>query len=137
LCLVTQPLKLGIPRLKPQVSYFDNIPSHPMHTEGFYWFLSGFIVIWYSIIISGEILKVLIKKSPSLLILYVTYSTTHQRSVEVQFGRYQKNILQEWYMVKNLSFVSCGSLKRFPHTFTTHRSDISKNWNATHLELFY
>ena len=29
------------------------------------------------------------------LTLYVTYSTTHQRSVEVQFGRYQKNILQE------------------------------------------
>ena len=25
----------------------------------------------------------------------VTYSTTHQRLVEVQFGRYQKNILQE------------------------------------------
>ena len=62
--------------------------------------------------------KVLIKKSPSLLILYVTYSTTHQRSVEVQFGRYQKNILQEGSMVKNLSCVSYGSLKRFPHTFT-------------------
>ena len=53
------------------------------------------------------------------VVLYVTYSTTHQRSVEVQFGRYQKNILQEWCMVKKLSCVSCGSLKRFPHTFTT------------------
>ena len=52
------------------------------------------------------------------LVLYVTYSTTHQRSVEVQFGRYQKNILQEWCRVKKLSCVSCGSLKRFPHTFT-------------------
>ena len=38
--------------------------------------------------------------------------------MEVQFGRYQKNILQEWSMVKKLSCVSCGSLKRFPHTFT-------------------
>ena len=27
--------------------------------------------------------------------IYLTYSTTHQRSVEVQFGRYQKNILHE------------------------------------------
>ena len=53
------------------------------------------------------------------VVLYATYSTTHQRSVEVQFGRYQKNILQEWCRVKKLSCVSCGSLKRFPHTFTT------------------
>jgi hypothetical protein len=53
------------------------------------------------------------------VVLYVAYSTTHQRLVEVQFGRYQKNILQEWSMVKKLSCVSCGSLKRFPHTFTT------------------
>ena len=52
------------------------------------------------------------------VVLYATYSTTHQRSVEVQFGRYQKNILQEWCRVKKLSCVSCGSLKRFPHTFT-------------------
>ena len=34
------------------------------------------------------------------VVLYVTYSTTQQRSVEVQFGRYQKNILQEWSMSK-------------------------------------
>ena len=53
------------------------------------------------------------------VVLNVTYSTTHQRSVEVQFDRYQKNILQEWYMAKNLSCDSHGSLKRFPHTFTT------------------
>ena len=53
------------------------------------------------------------------VVLYVAYSTTHQRLVEVQFGRYQKNILQEWSMVKKLSCASCGSLKRFPHTFTT------------------
>ena len=52
------------------------------------------------------------------VVLYVTFSTTNQRSVEVQFSRYQKNILQEWSMVKNLSCVSHGSLKRFPHTFT-------------------
>ena len=52
------------------------------------------------------------------LVLYVTYSSKHQSSVEVQFGRYQKNILQEWSMVKNLSCVSYGSLKRFPYTFT-------------------
>ena len=53
------------------------------------------------------------------VVLYATYSTTHQRSVEVQFGRYQKNILQEWCRVKKLSCVGCGNLKRFPHTFTT------------------
>ena len=55
------------------------------------------------------------------VVLNVTYSTTHQRSVEVQCGRYKKNVLQEWFMVKNLSCVSYGSLKRFPHTFTTLR----------------
>ena len=43
------------------------------------------------------------------VVLYVTYSTTHQRLVEVQFGRYQKNVLQEWSMVKNLSCVSLSS----------------------------
>ena len=58
------------------------------------------------------------------VVLYVTYSTKHQRLVEVQFGRYQKNILQEWYMVKKLSCVSHGSLKRFPHTFTIGRVSI-------------
>ena len=52
------------------------------------------------------------------VVLYVTYSTIHQRLVEVQFGRYQKNILQQSSMAKKLSCVSCGSLKRFPHTFT-------------------
>ena len=41
-----------------------------------------------------------------------------RRSVEVQFGRYQKNILQESSMAKKLSRVSCCTLKRFPHTFT-------------------
>ena len=55
------------------------------------------------------------------VVLYVAYSTTHQRLVEVQFGRYQKNILQEWSMVKKLSCVSCGSFKHFPHTFTSNR----------------
>ena len=59
------------------------------------------------------------------VVLYVTYSTTHQRLVEVQFGRYQKNILQESSMAKRLSCFSCGSLKRFPHTFTTSDTDIS------------
>ena len=48
------------------------------------------------------------------VVLYVKYSTTHQRSVEVQFGRYQKNILQEWSMVKNLSCVSCAAWNIFP-----------------------
>ena len=48
------------------------------------------------------------------VVLYVTYSTTHQRLVEVQFGRYQKNILQEWSMVKNLSCVSCAAWNVFP-----------------------
>ena len=48
------------------------------------------------------------------VVLYVTYSTTHQRSVEVQFGGYQKNILQEWSMVKNLSCVSCAAWNVFP-----------------------
>ena len=48
------------------------------------------------------------------VVLYITYSTTHQRSVEVQFGRYQKNILQEWSMVKNLSCVSCAAWNVFP-----------------------
>ena len=56
------------------------------------------------------------------VVLYVVYSTTHQR-LAVQFGRYQKNILQESSMVKKLSCVSCGSLKRFPHTFTTPRGN--------------
>ena len=62
------------------------------------------------------------------VVLYVTYSTTRQRSVEVQFGRYQKNILQEWSMIKKLSCVSHGSLKRFPHTFTTV---IQANWRLS------
>ena len=31
MCLVTQPLKLGIPRLRPQVSHFKNTPSFPMN----------------------------------------------------------------------------------------------------------
>ena len=48
------------------------------------------------------------------VVLYVTYSTTHQRSMEVQFGRYQKNILQEWSMVKNISCVSCAACYVFP-----------------------
>ena len=48
------------------------------------------------------------------VVLYVTYSTTHQRLVEVQFGRYQKNILLEWSMVKNLSCVSCAAWNVFP-----------------------
>ena len=48
------------------------------------------------------------------VVLYVTYCTTHQRSVEVQLGRYQKNILQEWSMVKNLSCVSCAVWNVFP-----------------------
>ena len=43
--------------------------------------------------------------------------STHQRSVEVQFGRYQKNILQEWSMVKNLSCVSCAAWNFFPLNF--------------------
>ena len=47
------------------------------------------------------------------VVLYATYSTTHQRSVEVQFGRYQKNILQEWSIVKNLSSVSWAAWNVF------------------------
>ena len=62
------------------------------------------------------------------VVLYVTYSTTHRMSVEVQFGRYQKNILQEWSMVKNLSCVSHGSLKRFPHKFTSAMVAIVLPW---------
>ena len=57
-----------------------------------------------------------------------TFSTTHQRSVEVQFGRYQKNILQDGSMVKKLSWVSWGSLKRFPHKFTKARLLSFKLW---------
>ena len=34
--------------------------------------------------------------------------------MEVQFGRYQKNILQEWSMVKNISCVSCAAWNVFP-----------------------
>ena len=48
------------------------------------------------------------------VVLYVAYSTTHQRFVEVQFGRYQKNIFQEWSMVENLSCVSCAAWNVFP-----------------------
>ena len=33
--------------------------------------------------------------------VYVMYSTTHQRSVEVQFGRYQKIF---WFLVLSFSF---------------------------------
>ena len=51
-----------------------------------------------------------------------TYSTTHQRLVEVQFGRYQKNILQEWSMVINLSCVSCAAWNVFPHKFNIDKS---------------
>jgi hypothetical protein len=42
------------------------------------------------------------------------YRNTHQRSVEVQFCRYKKNILQEWSMVKNFSCVSCATWIVFP-----------------------
>ena len=52
--------------------------------------------------------------STYLWCLYVTYSTTYQRAVEVQFGRYQKNILQEWSVIKNLSCVSCAAWNVFP-----------------------
>ena len=31
-------------------------------------------------------------------------------------------------MVKKLSSVSCGSLKRFPHTFTTPRHHLHKHY---------
>ena len=48
------------------------------------------------------------------VVLYVIYSTTHQRLVEVQLGRYRKNILQEWSMVKNLSCVRCAAWNVFP-----------------------
>ena len=48
------------------------------------------------------------------VVLYVTYSTTHQRSVEVQFGRYQKNILQEWSIIKKFLCVSCAAWNFFP-----------------------
>ena len=34
--------------------------------------------------------------------------------MEVQFDRYQKNILQEWSTVKNLSCVSCAAWNVFP-----------------------
>ena len=64
------------------------------------------------------------------VVLYVTCSTKHQRLVEVQFGRYQKNILQEWSMVKNLSCVSYGSLKCFPHTFTNDSLSKACLWLA-------
>ena len=40
-------------------------------------------------------------------------SSTHQRSMEVQFDRYQNNILQEWFTVKNLSCVSCAAWNIF------------------------
>ena len=51
----------------------------------------------------------------STTICYVhTCSTTHQRLVEVQFGRYQGNILQEWSMVKNLSCASYETWNVFP-----------------------
>ena len=46
---------------------------------------------------------------PNWIYTVLMYSATHQRLVEVQFGRYQKNILQEWSMVKNLSCVSCAA----------------------------
>ena len=48
------------------------------------------------------------------VVLYVTYRNTHQRSVEVQFARYQKNILQEWSLVKNFSCISCAAWNVFP-----------------------
>jgi hypothetical protein len=48
------------------------------------------------------------------VVLYVMYSPTHQTLVEVQFGRYQKNILQEWSMIKNLACVSCAAWNVFP-----------------------
>ena len=58
-----------------------------------------------------------------------TYSTTHKRSVEVQFGRYQKNNLQEWSMVKNLSCVSCAAWNVFPiNSLGTHTAQ--RGWNS-------
>ena len=45
------------------------------------------------------------------------YRNTHQMSVEVQFGRYQKNIWQEWSMVKNLS---CAAWNVFPINSLSH-----------------
>ena len=62
----------------------------------------------------------------------MTYSTTHQRSAEVQFGRYQKNILQELSMVKNLSCVNCAAWNVFPinsptvnHTYRLRQTKFS------------
>ena len=43
------------------------------------------------------------------LVLYMTFCTTLQRSMEVLYGRYQKNTLQERSRVKNLSCVSCAA----------------------------
>ena len=59
---------------------------------------------------------------------HVTYSTTHQRSEEVQFGRYQKkNILQEWSMFKNLSCVSCAAWNVFPINSISTGTTIQRN----------
>jgi hypothetical protein len=58
--------------------------------------------------------RLLVTQRVQVVYLHVTYRNTHQRLVEVQFGRYQKYILQEWSMVKNLSCVSCAAWNVFP-----------------------
>ena len=51
----------------------------------------------------------------------LVYSTIHC----IQY--YTPEVLQEWSMVKKLSCVSCGSLKRFLHTFTILPESSSTN----------
>ena len=59
-----------------------------------------------------------------------------------QFGRYQKNILQEWFMVKRLSFVSCAAwhINRKSRNSELQKSrnffDICQNWTSTELTKF-
>ena len=57
-------------------------------------------------------------RSGQVWVLYVAYCTTHQRLVEVQFGRYQKKCFEGViYGQKSLMCKLC-SLKRFPLKFT-------------------
>ena len=67
---------------------------------------------WNFIWSAGHInLSGFFKYCPQFLVIYVTYSTAHQRSMKVQFGRYQKNILE---VKKSLMSYLCG-LKNFAH----------------------
>ena len=82
---------------------YSKLKSYIIKTQNYK--INDFLLLFVSIVVESN-------KFSGLL--YFTSSTTHQRWVEVQFGRYQINVLQEWSMVKNLSCVSCAAWNNSP-----------------------